>query len=62
MVEKTIAVPFSAVIDNDFEGFLDLLLEICGDPLGMDIHYELVGVDTDQDTLIIRVEYEVEDD
>lgn len=60
--EKTVEVPFHDVLDTYFEDYLDLLLELAGDPLGMDIHYELVGVNTLENTLLIRVDYEVEDD
>lgn len=38
-----VTVDLSEVIDNDLEGFLDLLAERSGHPLLMDITYTLVS-------------------
>ena len=52
---KIVEVDLSDVIDNDLEGFLDLLSErAVNSPLLMDISYRIVG--HDGDTLKIEVD------
>lgn len=56
MVSTTVTVDLDEIIDTDLEGFIDLILERAGDPLGMDVSYNVVGVE-DSSTLIVRVHY-----
>lgn len=54
-IKGNIAINLSDAIDNDFEGFLDVLSEsLTGSPLLMDISYKVVGFE-DGDILIIEV-------
>ena len=54
-----VTVELNEIIDNDLEGFLDLILERAGEPLGMDVSYYVKGVDGS--TLTITVEYDEPD-
>ena len=58
---KLVEISLMDVVGEDFETFLDNLLDLCGEPLGMDVHYELVGVNTLHDTLFFQVEYDIPD-
>ena len=51
-----VKVSVSELIDLNLEGFLDLLSELAtGSALLMDINYELIGVDIDEQAVILRV-------
>lgn len=50
-----VAVELSDIIENDFEGFLDILGEKIGFPLLSNITYKVVGFQQD-DVLLIQVE------
>ena len=51
-----VKVSLSELIDHNLEGFLDLISELAtGSPLLMDINYALIGVDTDEQAVILRV-------
>lgn len=53
---KQVRVDLCEVIDNDLEGFLDILSErATGGPLLMDISYRVVAVEQDS-TLVIEVD------
>lgn len=49
------------VIERDREQFLDLILERAGHPLGMDVSYDVVGVNEDG-TLRVRVAFLVDEE
>jgi hypothetical protein len=54
--EFEVKVSLSELIDNDFEGFLDLISELAtGAVLLQDISYSLIGVDTDEQAVILKV-------
>ena len=54
-IKGNVAINLSDAIDNDLEGFLDILSEnLTGSPLLMDISYKVVGCE-DGDMLIIEV-------
>ena len=48
-----VKVSLDEIIDNDFEGFLDLIAELTGNPLLMDISYRMLRVEDDM--LILEV-------
>lgn len=57
-IEGVVAVDLSDVIDNDLEGFLDLIsYKMTGTELLMDITYNVVG--HEEDMLFIRVRGDV---
>lgn len=51
-VERFVQVTLQELIENDLEGFLDLIAERAGDPLMMDIGYSVDGMDVDGELLI----------
>ena len=53
-IRKQIKVSLSEAIDHDLEGWLDLLAELAGYPMLMDISYRIVGHEGDE-TLCIEV-------
>ena len=57
-IEGVVAVDLSDVIDNDLEGFLDLIsYKMTGTELLMDINYNVVG--HEEDMLFIKVRGDV---
>lgn len=55
-VSGIVSIHLSDAIDNDLEGWLDLLSEaLVGDSLLMDITYTIVGLGTGEDELLIKV-------
>lgn len=51
-----VKVALSELLDNDFEGFLDLISELAtGTQLLMDISYEIIGVDAEEQAVIFSV-------
>lgn len=42
-----VKVALNELIDNDLEGFLDLLADLVGNPLLMDITYHILSVEDD---------------
>ena len=58
-IEGKVMVHLSDIIDNDLEGFLDLLSEkLIGSPLLMDINYDVVD-STAEVCIIIKVRGDV---
>ena len=58
-VEGYVRVHISTLIDNDFEGFLDIISEeLVGNDLLMDINYDVVALAEDN-TLVLKVSGDV---
>lgn len=58
-IKGNIVINLSEIIDNDFEGFLDIISNrLVGSPLLMDINYNVVGCENG-DVLIIQVRGDV---
>lgn len=54
-IEGIVAVDLSEIIDNDYDGFIDLISEkLVGDVFLMDVEYSAVGCDGN-DTIFIKV-------
>lgn len=55
-LKATVKVSLSEIIHLDSEGFLDLLSELAtGGPLLMDIHYKVVGIGDEPNTIMLEV-------
>lgn len=53
MITRTVEVTLDEVINNDFEGFLDILAERFGNTLLQDIKYKVIK--NEGDTIFIEV-------
>lgn len=60
-ISELIKIDLDEIIEADFEGFLDMICELAGYPLLMNISYEVEGVDSDG-SLQLRVCGEVEEE
>ena len=59
-VEGYVQVHISSLIDNDLEGFLDLLsVSLVNNELLMDINYDVVALGEDKNDLILKVRGDV---
>ncbi len=55
-VEGYVQLHVSSLVDNDLEGFLDLLsVSLVGSELLMDINYDVVALGEDKNDLIFKV-------
>ena len=60
-IEDNICIDLHTIIDNDLEGFLDIISEkLVGSPLLMDVSYSVVGTTEDGD-IILKVSGDVSD-
>lgn len=62
-IEVDVKVHLSEIIDNDLEGFLDILCERVGASMLTDINYSIAGHEADDLTITVTgsLEYELED-
>ena len=60
-VEGIVSIELSTIIDNDFEGFLDIISELLvGHPTLMNVNYSVVG-HLEDDTILLKVSGDVSD-